>query len=633
MNFEIFDTETVMSLSLSSIRSRHVIERNVSEVSERLIRSAAILPKDGFLGFQIEADKDGTFRCFAFSGPGLKVSAEDYGWIFRECADVDTESIVTPGKLTGKGRKLYRLSPVAGFKEGYTEDTRSAGKDGNGSSSTKMAEQMRESCLKEMPDMFSQTDAIIRIIAGNTFREDGCGTVLLSVKGEMSLRMKSALSLAFPDMIVSEAADFEKGEGYLPGPLLTDSMTKIFYTVIDRIGENGNKNSENPDSGEGFEDDFIEVDESDFENEEEVSDSFTPVEELELSVRAYNCLRRAGIESVEELRKMTEEDLLKVRNLGRKCTTEVLEKLAQYKSEKKAAPRDDVNYMEELDSLIGLTEVKKQVRRIAAFAKMKKAMAAGGRESVPVSLNMVFKGNPGTAKTTVARILAGILHEIGLLKSSEIVETGRADLVGKYVGHTAGKVKEVFERAKGRVLFIDEAYSLVDSQRGDFGDEAINTIVQEMENNREDTVVIFAGYPDRMDEFILRNPGLRSRIPFSISFTDYSPEEMLKITEREAVKKGFSIDPGAVERILGICKNAEGNEEAGNGRFCRNLVEDAILNYAERVYGNTGSEGSESGFAEPGNAEPAELILLREDFSGQFIPDNTKKSNPIGFRA
>ena len=160
-------------------------------------------------------------------------------------------------------------------------------------------------------------------------------------------------------------------------------------------------------------------------------------------------------------------------------------------------------------------------------------------------LNMEFIGNPGTAKTTVARITAGILHEIGLLPTSELVEVGRADLVAKYTGQTADKVKEVFQKAKGKLLFIDEAYALTDCWENSYGDEAISTIVQEMENNREDTVVIFAGYPDKMNEFFSRNPGLRSRVPFTIRFSDYSAEEMAQIVEAEAKKRGFSLMPEA----------------------------------------------------------------------------------------
>ena len=282
-----------------------------------------------------------------------------------------------------------------------------------------------------------------------------------------------------------------------------------------------------------------------------------------------------------------------------------------------------------LAQLIGLKDVKEQVRKIAAFARMKKDMETLGRASVPVALNMEFVGNPGTAKTTVARILAGIFKEIGILSSSQIVEAGRADLVAGYIGQTAINVKSVFKRARGKLLFIDEAYSLASDSQRDFGYEAVNTIVQEMENSRSDTVVVFAGYPEEMENFFSMNPGLRSRVPFRISFPDYSTDEMAQIVTLEAQKRGFSLCPRALEKAVSLCGEAKHRSDAGNGRFCRNLVENAILGYALRVYG----EG-----AEDADGAVKDFTLVEEDFS---LPDNMqaiperqegKKSAPIGFR-
>ncbi len=233
---------------------------------------------------------------------------------------------------------------------------------------------------------------------------------------------------------------------------------------------------------------------------------------------------------------------------------------------------------------------------------------------------MEFTGNPGTAKTTVARIMAGIRYEIGLLPDDRLIEVGRADLVGKYVGHTADKVKEIFKQAKGKLLFIDEAYSLVENRRGDYGDEAINTIVQEMENCREDTVVIFAGYPDEMKEFFSRNPGLRSRVPFTIHFNDYTADELAQIAEAEAKKRGFSVSSTAAEKLLSLCRVAAQQPKLGNGRFCRNLIEDAILGYASRAYGGDGSPAAR------------DFVLMADDFAApdtaQFASEQPRR---IGF--
>ena len=195
----------------------------------------------------------------------------------------------------------------------------------------------------------------------------------------------------------------------------------------------------------------------------------------------------------------------------------------------------------------------------------------------------VFTGNPGTAKTTTARLLAAIMKENGLLAQGKLYELGRSDLVGKYVGWTASIVKEKFQKAKGSILFIDEAYSLLDGHTGLYGDEAINTIVQEMENCREDTVVIFAGYPVEMEQFLSRNPGLRSRIAFHISFDDYTAEELYQITQLIVEEKGMLLSEGVREKLLPIFEAATERPDFGNGRFARNLVEKALMNQADRL--------------------------------------------------
>lgn len=198
-------------------------------------------------------------------------------------------------------------------------------------------------------------------------------------------------------------------------------------------------------------------------------------------------------------------------------------------------------------------------------------------------MHMVFTGNPGTAKTTAARLFARIMRDNGLLSKGQLVEVGRGDLVGKYVGWTAQTVQAKFREAKGGVLFIDEAYSLVDGHSGSFGDEAINTIVQEMENHREDVVVIFAGYPDEMESFLQKNPGLRSRIAFHVPFADYNAEELCKIAELMGKSKGVCFDADAQEKLHAVFEDARKRSDFGNGRFVRNILEQAKMNQASRL--------------------------------------------------
>ena len=198
-------------------------------------------------------------------------------------------------------------------------------------------------------------------------------------------------------------------------------------------------------------------------------------------------------------------------------------------------------------------------------------------------MHMIFTGNPGTAKTTVARLFAQIMKDNGILSKGDLYEVGRADIVGQYVGQTAPLVKMAFQRAKGSVLFIDEAYALVDDRDGLYGDEAINTIVQEMENNREDTIVIFAGYPDKMEQFLDKNPGLRSRIAFHIPFDDYNEEELLKIAELTAEKSNMHFTDEAKLKLKDLFVESKKSADFGNGRFVRNVFEKAKMEQANML--------------------------------------------------
>lgn len=256
--------------------------------------------------------------------------------------------------------------------------------------------------------------------------------------------------------------------------------------------------------------------------------------------------------------------------------------IATVKTEvEKAKPKGDA--YKELMEMIGLTEAKKVILQALNYHKAQKLFADKGMKVDRPAMHMVFTGNPGTAKTTVARLFARIMRENGLLSRGHLVEVGRGDLVGKYVGWTAQTVQKRFEQAEGGVLFIDEAYSLVDGRSGSYGDEAINTIVQEMENYRDDMVVIFAGYPDRMEEFLQKNPGLRSRIAYHVPFADYSVEELCSIAALTARKKGLHLDDQAQEKLASVFETARRQADFGNGRYVRNILEKAKMAQATRL--------------------------------------------------
>lgn len=238
---------------------------------------------------------------------------------------------------------------------------------------------------------------------------------------------------------------------------------------------------------------------------------------------------------------------------------------------------------DKLSEMIGLGNVKKVIDGAINYFKLQKEYKERGIDFARPAMHMVFSGNPGTAKTTVARLLAQILRDNKVLSRGELVEVGRADLVGEYVGQTAPQVKDVFRRAKGSVLFIDEAYSLLDDKKGLYGDEAINTIVQEMENARDDMIVVFAGYKKEMEEFVERNPGLSSRIAFHIDFDDYSEGELLDITKLLARQNSIIIDESCDKKLLDIYKTARKDPSFGNGRYARNVLEKAKFNQANRL--------------------------------------------------
>ena len=237
----------------------------------------------------------------------------------------------------------------------------------------------------------------------------------------------------------------------------------------------------------------------------------------------------------------------------------------------------------DFQEMIGLTEQKALIEQIIAAHRVQKMRMDMNLDNQKAALHMSFTGTPGTAKTTVARLFSQILARDGVLKTGRFVECGRADLVAKYVGWTAKAVRAKFREARGGVLFIDEAYSLSDGEHVTFGDEALNTIVQEMENHRDDVIVIFAGYPDKMKDFLDRNEGLRSRIAFHINFPDYTSDELTEIFKLMAKRRGYEISDEVAEHCKKIFKRVAKKKNFGNGRFVRTLLEQAWLKQAQRI--------------------------------------------------
>jgi Holliday junction resolvasome RuvABC ATP-dependent DNA helicase subunit len=275
----------------------------------------------------------------------------------------------------------------------------------------------------------------------------------------------------------------------------------------------------------------------------------------------------------------------------------------------------------DFQAMIGLVEQKALIEQIIAAHRVQKMRLDMNLDKQKAALHMCFTGTPGTAKTTVARLISQILARDGVLKTGRFVECGRADLVAKYVGWTAKAVRAKFKEARGGVLFIDEAYSLSDGEHVTFGEEAINTIVQEMENNRDNVIVIFAGYPDKMKYFLDHNEGLRSRIAFHIDFPDYTPDELTEIFKLMAKKRGYEISDEVAEHCKKIFKRVAKKKNFGNGRFVRNLLEQAWLKQAQRIVKEN----------ENGTVTKEDLIRFKvEDFDVN-VDKKYKNERKLGF--
>ena len=241
---------------------------------------------------------------------------------------------------------------------------------------------------------------------------------------------------------------------------------------------------------------------------------------------------------------------------------------------------------EELEKLVGLQEMKRIIKEIYAWIIVNRKREEMGLKSSTVVLHMMLKGNPGTGKTTVARLIGKLFQKINVLSKGHLIEAERADLVGEYIGHTAQKTRDLIKRAMGGILFIDEAYSLGRGGEKDFGKEAIDTLVKHMEDKSHDFILILAGYSEEMDRFLQLNPGLKSRFPIIVEFPDYTVDELLEIARRMVAEREYVLTTAAERKLrehLLMVKSLYHARHFSNGRYVRNIIEKSIRSQAMRL--------------------------------------------------
>lgn len=290
------------------------------------------------------------------------------------------------------------------------------------------------------------------------------------------------------------------------------------------------------------------------------------------------------------------------------------EKLKEGDAEKPDAEEKKPDFdelMAQLDSLVGLDDVKKDIKNLMNLVKVRRLRRENGLPIPPMSLHMVFMGNPGTGKTTVARIISGLYAAIGVLEKGQLIEVDRSGLVAGYVGQTALKTQEVIKSALGGVLFIDEAYSLASGGENDFGREAIETILKAMEDHRDELIVVVAGYDGPMEKFINSNPGLQSRFNKYFYFPDYNGEQLLYIFKGQCKKNGYALTEEAEAEAKAMFEELYENrgENFGNGRDVRNVFEDTVVRQSNRV---------------------AALDAPTKDDLMQFLPEDLRDADETG---
>lgn len=282
------------------------------------------------------------------------------------------------------------------------------------------------------------------------------------------------------------------------------------------------------------------------------------------------------------------KDILKLYELGKVSLNEAFDQVfvSNAKEEVKSKYEGEEtleNILNELNQLIGLDNVKRLVDEIKAFITIQEKRKKENLSAEPIVLHMIFRGNPGTGKTTVARIIGRMFKKMGVLEKGHLIEIERADIVGEYIGHTAIKVKQQVKKALGGILFIDEAYSLARGGEKDFGKEAIDALVKAMEDNKDNLILILAGYENEMDQFLNTNPGLKSRFPIRVDFKDYSVDELMNIALKIVSTREYKLTNEAIHKLKTVITHRNESYNSGNARLVRNIIERAFRKQALRL--------------------------------------------------